>query len=236
MGDEGSAIKAVELVGVSRRYGRNYILKDINLTVAEGRTVVLRGGNGAGKTTLLRVLATTLRPSRGWGNVFGFDLVKEGPEVRRRVAYLGVLGGSYGGLTALENLRLAATLYGKDGSSRTLEPLLERVGLLGARDKPARAFSSGMRKRLALARLLLADARLLLLDEPYATLDESGKGLVDDVLHEAKEAGKTVVMASHDLERATLLADSVLVLEGGRLALDAEPATLPTAVMAVARG
>jgi heme exporter protein A len=229
-------MKAVELVGVSRRYGRNYVLKDVNLTVGEGKAVVLRGGNGAGKTTLLRVLATTLRPSRGWGRVFGFDLIKAGPEVRRRVAYLGVLGGSYGGLTAAENLRLAAILYGKDGSSRTLEALLGRVGLSGARDKPARAFSSGMKKRLALARLLLADARLLLLDEPYATLDEGGKRLVDEVLHTAKGEGKTVVMASHDLERATLLADSALMIEGGRLWLDDAPASPPTAVMAVGRG
>lgn len=215
-------MKAVELVGVSRRYGRNYILKDVNLVVGEGRVVVLRGGNGAGKTTLLRVIATTLRPSRGHGQVFGFDVVKAGAEVRRRVAYLGVLGGSYGALSAAENLKLAATLYGKDASSARLLALLARVGLLEARDKAARTFSSGMKKRLALARLLLADARLLLLDEPYATLDENGKGLVDALLAEARREGKTVIMASHELERAAT-ADSVLALEDGRLVREAAP-------------
>lgn len=227
---------AVELVGVSRRYGRSYILKDVNLVIDEGKSVVLRGGNGAGKTTLLRVLATTLRPSRGHGRVFGFDLVKEGPEVRRRVAYLGVLGGSYGGLTAAENLRLAAALYGKDGRGQTLGRLLERVGLGGARDKPARAFSSGMKKRLALARLLLADARLLLLDEPHATLDESGKALVDSVLEEARAQGKTVVVASHDLERLGALADSVLEVDGGRLRRAPPSPAAQGVLMAAGRG
>ncbi|MDQ3397321.1 MAG: heme ABC exporter ATP-binding protein CcmA, partial [Deinococcota bacterium] len=210
---------AVELKGLSRRYGHLYILKEINLSVGRGKTVALVGGNGAGKTTLLRVLATTLRPSRGSGKVFGFDLSSEAPEVRKRVAYLGVLGGSYGALTATENLRLAATLYGKDASHGRLAALLRRVGLQGAKDKPARVFSSGMKKRLALARLLLADAPLLLLDEPYAALDESGKGLIDEVLAEAKLQEKTVVMASHELERITPLTDSVLQLQEGRLSL-----------------
>jgi heme exporter protein A len=224
---------AVELYGLARRYGRHYVLKDINLVIETGRTVVLKGGNGAGKTTLLRVIATTLKPSRGGGRVYGFDLAKEGPEVRRRVAYLGVLGGSYGALTALENLHLAAKLYGKDASKAALEGALERVGLISAKDKPARAFSSGMKKRLALARLLLADAPLLLLDEPHAALDESGKGLIDAILEEAKTLGKTIVMASHDLERAALLADSILELEGGRLS---RAEVLPEAVMAVNGG
>ena len=220
-------VKVIELTNLSRRYGAAYVLKDVNLTVSAGKTVVLRGGNGAGKTTLLRVLSSKLRPSRGGGKIFGHDLVKEGAQVRSRVAYLTVLGGSYGTLSALENLAFAAKLYGKRSDGPTLERALERVGLLAAKDKLARTFSSGMTKRLGVARLLLSDASLWLLDEPYAALDERGKILIDDLLVSAKEEGKTVVMASHDLARSAGFADAILTLEQGQLTASADAARAP---------
>ncbi len=214
---EITVTKAIELHSLARRYGAVCVLRDINLTVSAGKTVVLWGDNGAGKTTLLKVLATKLRPSRGRGSVFGFDLNKEAAQVRKRLAYLNVFGGVYGTLTALENLELAATFYQKPLSREQLVESLAAVGLFEARDKLARTFSSGMKKRLGLARLLLAEAELWLLDEPYAALDESGKGLIDRLLAQAKESGRTVIMASHDLERSLNVADSVLHIEQGRL-------------------
>ena len=210
-------VKAVELHNLSRRYGAVYVLRDISLTVSAGKMVVLKGGNGAGKTTFLRVLSSKLRPSRGGGKVFGHDLVKEAAQVRSQVTYLTVLGGSYGTLSASENLAFAAKLYGKKSSRIELEKMLDRVGLLSAKDKLVRTFSSGMKKRLGVARLLLSDAGLWLLDEPYAALDEDGKTLIDDLLVQAKTEGKTVVMASHDLARSAQFADSVLELKQGQL-------------------
>ena len=206
---------AVELSGLARRYGAAYVLRDVNLNVAEGRTLVLRGGNGAGKTTLLRVLSTRLRPSRGGGRVFGFDLVREAHRVRERVAYLNVFGGAYGALTAKENLAFAARLYGQPVEK--VDRLLEQVGLGVARDRLVRTFSSGMKKRLGVARVLLSDADLWLLDEPYAALDEEGQNLIDALLVNAKADGKTVLMASHDLERSARFADRVLDVRGGTL-------------------
>lgn len=206
---------AVRLERLGRRYGSQLVLTDVSLTVAAGRLVVLHGPNGAGKTTLLRVLATRLRPSRGSGEVFGFDLVREGHEVRERTALLGVYGGAYPALTARENLRLAASLYGT--RSDAVEGILAEVGLVTSGDKLVRTFSSGMKKRLALARLRLAPARLWLLDEPYAALDESGKQLVDWFLGEARREGKTVLLASHELERVEPLADAVLQVEEGAI-------------------
>lgn len=210
---------AVELSGLARRYGAAYVLKNINLKVTSGRTLVLRGGNGAGKTTLLRVLSTRLRPSRGGGRVLGFDLVREGQQIRERVAYLSVFGGAYGALTARENLALAATLYGKRAD---LDGHLERVGLAEARHKLVRTFSSGMKKRLGIARVLLSDTALWLLDEPYAALDESGRELVDELLLTAKRGGKTVLLASHELERSARFADRILDVEGGTLTVAAD--------------
>lgn len=211
---------AVELTGLARRYGAAYVLKNINLTVTPGRTLILRGGNGAGKTTLLRVLSTRLRPSRGSGRVLGFDLVREAHRVREHVAYLSVFGGAYGGLTARENLALAAKLYGKRSHT---DGFLEHVGLHDARDKLVRTFSSGMKKRLGVARLLLADADLWLLDEPYAALDESGRELIDSLLLTAKDRGKTVLMASHELERSARFADRILDVQGGTLVVAPAP-------------
>ena len=211
---------AIELIGLGQRYGLAFVFKDVNLVVSPGKTVVIAGGNGAGKTTLLKVLATRLRPSRGRGRVFGFDLAREGHEVRHHLAYLSVLGGHYPTLTALENLRLAASLYRHDPRDVTqaeLEGKLEAVGLLSARDQLVRTFSSCMKKRLGVARLLLADADLWLLDEPYASLDESGRRLVDDLLVSAKLQGRTVVMASHELEHSAQFADGILQLESGQL-------------------
>ena len=205
---------AVELSGLARRYGVAYVLKNVNLSVSPGRTLVLRGGNGAGKTTLLRVLSTRLRPSRGGGRVLGFDLIKEAHSVRERVAYLSVFGGAYGALTARENLMLAAKLYGRQVD---VDGHLEHVGLGNARNKLVRTFSSGMKKRLGVARLLLSEAELWLLDEPYAALDEAGRELIDMLLVMAKDTGKTVVMASHELERSARFADRILDVQDGTL-------------------
>ena len=207
------ATPAVRLERLGRRYGSQFVLADVSLTVAPGRIVVLHGPNGAGKTTLLKVLATRLRPSRGSGEVFGFDLVNRGHEVRKRTALLGVYGGAYPALTASENLRFAATLYGVRHPD--VEGLLAEVGLTDAGGKLVRTFSSGMKKRLSLARLRLAPANLWLLDEPYAALDESGKRSVDELLTRARSEGRTVILASHELERVEPLADAVLQVEGG---------------------
>lgn len=208
---------AIELNHLARRYGREFVLKDINLVVTTGKIVVLKGNNGTGKTTLLKVLSTRLRPSRGSGKIFGRDLVKQAHEVRKSVAYLSVSGGSYPSLTAFENLKLAARLYNLEFTKAELEGKLEAVGLLNARNKLVREFSSGMKKRLGIARVLLSDAELWLLDEPYNALDESGQILVDDLLKTAHLDHRTVIMATHDLERSSTFADSVLVLENGSL-------------------
>ena len=205
---------AVELTGLARRYGASYVLSNVNLRVTRGRTLVLHGGNGAGKTTLLRVLATRLRPSQGSGRVLGFELVREAHLICEHVAYLSVFGGAYGALSAYENLSLAAKLYDKKG---TVDELLGRVGLGDAKDRLVRTFSSGMKKRLGVARVLLSDADLWLLDEPYAALDEAGRELIDTLLLEAKANGKTVLMASHELERSARFADRTLKVVDGTL-------------------
>jgi heme ABC exporter ATP-binding subunit CcmA len=210
-------VPAIELTHLERRYANNAILSDINLTVTQGKIVLLRGSNGAGKTTLLKILATRLLPSKGGGKIFGFDLVKQATEVRKSMAYLSVFGGHYPALTAFENLNLAAKLYNLEFTHAELEGKLEAVGLLNARNKMVREFSSGMKKRLGIAKVILSDAELWLLDEPYTALDEDGQYLIDELLKMAKVDGRTILMTSHDTERSQKFADSVLWLTGGVL-------------------
>lgn len=214
---EAVSAPAIQLRGLTRRMGSELVLKGLELEVAPSRLVILRGGNGAGKTTLLRILATRLKPTGGTARVFGFDVLKEPHEVRRHVSMLSVTGGNYPVLTALENLNLAADLAGADKSA--VPELLKRVGLSGAQRKYVRAFSSGMKKRLGLARLMLIDPHLWLLDEPHSSLDEDGKLLVDEVVSLARERGRAVFMASHEATRRTLEPDAVLSLAGGLVKL-----------------
>lgn len=210
---------AIDLHSISRSYGHERILNNISLEVAPGRFVVLRGGNGTGKTTLLRVIATRLRLSDGQGSVFGFDLMKQAHEVRRRTLLVSVLGGAYPMLSARENLELTAGLYGVKVDTGEL---LERVGLDSAGGKLVRSFSSGMKKRLALSKLLLPGSRLWLLDEPYSTLDDDGRKLVDALVREAGENGTTVLMATHeDLRPGARRPDAELRIQDGRLSLEA---------------
>lgn len=211
---------AIHLEGLTRRMGNQLVLCGVDLEVAPGRLVVLRGGNGAGKTTLLKVLATRLRPTGGRARLFGFDVLKDQADVRRRMGMLSVMGGSYPVLSARENLQMAADLSGK--AREQVEPLLQVVGLTDAADKYVRTFSSGMKKRLGLARLMLIDPDLWLLDEPYAALDDAGKQLVDKVVIGARERGRTLLMASHESDRDALKPDAVLQLHDGRLRLAPE--------------
>jgi heme exporter protein A len=214
---------AVETEGLSRRYGRRWALSDVGLSVPAGALVMLAGRNGSGKSTLLRVLATALRADHGHARVAGFDVRREREAVRRKVALLAHHSYLYEALSARENLAVAARFLG-----RPEEPaLLARVGLAARADDPVLSFSAGMRKRLALARVLLQQAEVVLLDEPYGELDPPGFDLLDAAIAELKARGATVIMATHLVERGRALCEHALLLEDGRLAWSGPAAAMP---------
>jgi len=219
-GTLGTIPPAVATVELARLFGRSAALAGISLTVEMGRTVALLGPNGAGKTTLLRILATAIRPSYGLLSIDGIDALREPELVRGRVVYLSHATGHYDDLTAEENLRFAATMFGwgQHEGADVCREALETVGLSDVAAARAVTFSAGMRKRLALARVLIARPSLLLLDEPHAALDGEGMVLVDRLLGLWKEAGVTVMVASHQAERVAGMADATVRLEGGLLA------------------
>jgi heme exporter protein A len=219
-GTLGTIPPAVATVELARLFGRSPALAGVSLTVELGRIVALLGPNGAGKTTLLRILATAIRPSYGSVSIDGIDALQDAEMVRGRVVYLSHATGHYDDLTARENLRFAATMFGwgETEGGEVAREALATVGLDAVSGQRVRTFSAGMRKRLALARVLVARPSLLLLDEPHAALDGDGMTLVDELIGLWKEAGVTVMVASHQAERVTSMADATVRLEAGLLA------------------
>jgi heme exporter protein A len=212
---------AISLTGVTRMFGAQPAIVGARLVVERGEVVLLRGANGAGKSTLLRVVATALSPTYGGGAVLGFDLAGERDEIRRRTDLLTHRTRLYEELTAAENLRFVCALHGVDPG--LVPTALERVGLAGAADERVGGFSQGMRQRVAIARTMLRQAELLLLDEPYAGLDGHAREVVDQVVLAARDARRTVVLATHEPTRPGLATRTVLI-EAGRL----HPHPLPT--------
>ena len=179
-----------------------------------GERVWPSGTNGSGKSTLLRVVATALSPTFGGGTVCGLDLVGRRAEIRARVELLGHDSRFYRELTARENLRFVCSLTGADVGR--IDGALERVGLVEVTDVRSGSFSQGMRQRLALARCIVREPEVVLLDEPYAGLDEDARSVVDDLLIEAREHGRTVLLASHEQPPGGLV-DRRVVMAAGRV-------------------
>jgi heme exporter protein A len=219
-------VPAVEARGIWKRYRGMWALRDLTLTVEAGQCVCLVGPNGAGKTTLLRVISTATSQSRGEVSVFGHSTTTDADEVRQRVGLFVAQSYLYGELTPVENLRFAKIMYGGEPSDADLRERLSSVGLSKQADVRVRTFSQGMLQRLALARAMLTDAPLMLLDEPYTALDSAGLRLVDALLRDLRARGRTVIMATHALERALDYCDRGVALDGGRVVYDGAPGGL----------
>ncbi len=216
----------IHVAGLRKAYGGQFVLDDVTLDVHDGEAVALLGPNGAGKTTLLRILATLVRPTRGVARVAGHDCVREAERVRADVGLVGHGTWVYDDLTALENLRFWATLGGHAADAGALRAALAAVELERVADERARTFSLGMKRRLALARLVLARPRVLLLDEPFAALDQSAGKWLEARLSAFRAAGGAVLLTTHSFGRGLGVADRVAILAGGRVMLDTPAAAM----------
>ncbi len=204
-----------------KRFGLKTVLRGVDFDVQPGEFVALLGPNGAGKTTFLRILASLSRPSLGEVNIAGYKLPGEAAQVRARLGVVTHLPLLYGDLTAEENLRFYAQMYGLINYQPRITEALEMVGLETRRRDLVRTYSRGMQQRLAIGRAVLHDPQIMLFDEPYTGLDQDASAMLDDVLKTVAAQGRTVVMTSHDLARAEALATRFDILSRGVIAASA---------------
>jgi ABC-type multidrug transport system ATPase subunit len=225
----------IELRRLTKAFGSKIALRGVDLRVEPGESLVIFGPNGAGKSTLIRILSSLSRPTSGKVLIGGLDLATHADGIRR---YLGVVSHApllYDSLTAEENLRFFAQLYGmKDPASRIAE-MLGRVGLAARRNDLVRTFSRGMVQRLAIARALLHDPQVLLLDEPDTGLDPQAAEMLHGLLVQlsgriggsagqrtSESAQRTIVTVTHSIERGLAIADRAVILASGKLVFEGD--------------
>lgn len=206
---------ALSVEQIWKYYGDYPALRDISFSVQEGECVALLGRNGAGKTTLLKILAGLSRAAKGAVKVFGKDVMDRAS--RQSFGILGHGIAIYDELSAVENLKLFAALYGLDDAEARARQWLERVNLLHVQDSLVREFSRGMRQRLAVARAFIHSPRLLLFDEPFTSLDDKAVSLLQSLLADSLRDGATVLMSTHQIREAMELATHTVLIQKGRL-------------------
>ena len=206
----------IDLHDVVALYGSHPALAGATLRVERGEIVVVRGPNGAGKSSLLRLCAGLVAPSRGSAQVLDHDLSFDRDQVGKRVGLLGQRNGLFLDLSARENVRFWGELSG--ATEAEMSEAMQRMGVSNAlADRRVGAMSTGQRKRVALACLVTRRAELWLLDEPHSGLDATGRDELDEVLRAAARAGATIVLASHESERAERLGARVVSMSGGQV-------------------
>ncbi|PWI44723.1 ATP-binding cassette domain-containing protein [Streptomyces sp. ICBB 8177] len=219
---------AIAVTGLTKRFRTVDALRGIDFDVPAGTIFGLLGPNGAGKTTAIRVLTTIARPSSGHVEVLGRDVVSQAAEVRHSIGLAGQYAAVDPNLTGRENLRLIGRL---NHLARPLirgraDGLLERFDLDAAADRPVRAYSGGMRRRLDVAAALVGEPPVLLLDEPTTGLDPASRNALWDQLRQLVREGTTVLLTTQYLDEADRLADRIAVLDRGLIIADDTPEAL----------
>jgi ABC-2 type transport system ATP-binding protein len=208
----------IETRDLGKQFGSFWAVEQLDLKVDPGQVVALLGQNGAGKTTTVRMLAGLLSPSRGWARLGGLDITRHPDKVRSDAGVLTEQHGLYLRMTGGEYLEFFGSAFGLSPSrlqSRSLE-LLEKFDLMAFRGQRIGTYSKGMRQKLAIARALLHDPGVLILDEPTSAMDPESARLVRDEIARLKVGGRAIIICTHNLIEAEVLADRILILFRGR--------------------
>jgi ABC-2 type transport system ATP-binding protein len=217
--DAAPPVPAVSTTGLTRLYGSMTALNSLDLTVNRGDLFGFIGSNGAGKTTTLRILATFLAPSAGQARVLGHDVVRDADAVRHVIGYMPDFFGVYKDMEVTEYLDFFGACYKIPTAQRekTVNDVLELVGLSEKKGALIGALSRGMQQRLGLARVLIHDPQVLLLDEPASGLDPRARIEMMAILQELQRLGKTIIISSHILSELQTLCNRVAIIEKGKL-------------------
>lgn len=214
---EAVGMNAVEVRHLSRSFDGREILRDVSFTVGHGEIFGYLGPNGAGKTTTVRILLGLLAPDAGEVRVLGRDLAAD-DDARRRVGVLFENNGLSDRMSAVGNLAYYAGLYGFDDPAERIDELLTLVGLADRRDDPVGTFSTGMKRKLGIARAILHRPEVVFLDEPSSGLDPGAQRMVRDLILElSRREEMTVFLNSHHLDEVQRICSSVAILAGGRI-------------------
>ncbi len=219
MSTDAPPIPAVQTIGLTRTFGSLTALNALDMTVLRGDLFGFIGSNGAGKTTTLRILATFLTPSSGTAQIIGHDVVRDADAVRHVIGYMPDFFGVYKDMEVTEYLDFFGACYKIPTAQRekTVNDVLELVGLSEKKGALIGALSRGMQQRLGLARVLIHDPQLLLLDEPASGLDPRARIEVMAILQELQRMGKTIIISSHILSELQTLCNRVAIIERGQL-------------------
>ena len=212
----------IRATGLGRSFGPLWAIRDMDLEVFRGEVLGLLGPNGAGKTTTVRLLTALIGPSEGKATVDGLDVTEHPEAIRARVGILTETPGLYDRLSATANLEFFGRLYGLDAATRAarIERYLRLFSLWERRDDIAGTFSKGMKQKLAIARALLHEPTVVFLDEPTAALDPEAAYVVREAIESMRRSGRTIVLATHNLDEADRLCDRVAFVRGGLLRID----------------
>lgn len=211
----------IETQDLSKQFGDFWAVNGVTLSVSPGQILALLGQNGAGKTTTVRMLTALLAPTRGSARVAGYDVTRQGRQVRACVGVLTEQHGLYLRMTGDEYLDFFGRIYRLDARGRRARSdyLLDYFGLAEAAQRSIGEYSKGMRQKLALARALMHEPPVLLLDEPTSAMDPESARLVRDEIARLRSSQRTIIICTHNLAEAESLADSIAIIYKGRVLL-----------------
>ncbi len=223
--DTGVLVR-VKVDNLTKFYGTRPVLRSIYFDTVAGSVLSITGANGTGKSTLLRILAGLVRPDSGSALVNGFDVISQGPYARQTVGAVLHSPMLYSDLTLKENLMFTAAMFRISDATSVCEDTAERMKIADVLNKRVRLLSRGMLQRAAIARALLHRPSLLILDEPETGLDTAARVILDDVIKEYRDEGRSVIITSHSLEWVLDICDFAIALNAGRVALSEKCNTL----------